>query len=820
MAFDTANYPNPLDNDSSKDSIAFGKKQMEAMYDRWKNGYGSESWVLKRKRFDYNRAYATGKQPMDEFKDIINVDGQLSVINLDYSPSPIAVSILNKVKDKYMQRTEKVSCNAIDPFSQSKKEKAKSDALFKLNEKDFIQGVQQEAGIELEEFKESDPTDERELDIDFGFNYKQREEVVMENLIKIVLNDNSWDDVLKERILDDLINCGYAITKNYMDGSGRIKIGFVPPENFITSYSEYNDMRDWEWNGEVTYMSIMEIRLKYPKQVEKMGGEEALFKLAKSSKNLYGNNDWSYQWDYGFSNAVSRPYDSFRIEVVIGCYKTLYNLTYEKNTDRYEKEILDKATKIKPGKEYVKSKPYYVTYTGCMVTSNKFVLEWNLSKNMIKPEENLLEVYSPYTVYMYSNNRMINTPLIETMIPSIKMMQLLQLQTQKLIATTAPDGFDVDVTGLSDIDMGEGIGVVSPMQLFGIYLQTGVKYYKGMEDDGDGRRIPPIQVSQAPFSNKIEQLDNQWQKEYQKLITIVGSNPLDQGNISNQAVGKGVFQDARKQGESSSNYLYNAFIKILKETARKVQLRGWDILVYGKGGYNGYARALGEDKIEYIKVEATDDFEKTNFDVIIDAVIDDIAEQQLENNIQQCLAQKEITLEDAIQVRNLAKTNIKYATYYLASRQRKRLKEQQEIAMQNSQANTEQAIAAAKAKSEGDIALEQEKSRLRSLERAEELEHLRSVELVKYTSILKSNVAKTLLAKEGATVEQLPEWVLSGIGLVDVSNEQLMAQTIQEQEMEEQQMMEEEAMMQEQQMMQQQGGTPMEEEFTEETIQQ
>lgn len=802
MAFNTANYPNPLDRDMSKDTIDFGKKQMMAMYDRWKNGYGSESWILKRKRFDYNRAYATGKQPMDEFKDIINVDGQLSVINIDYSPSPIAISILNKVKDKYMQRTEKVTCNSIDPFSQTKKQKAKSDALFKLQEKEFIQGIQAEAGIELEEFKDSDPTDEKELDIEFGFNYKEREEVVMENLIKIVLNDNSWDDVLKERILDDLITCGYAITKNYMDGSGRIKIGFVPPENYITSYSEYNDLRDWEWNGDIAYMSIMEIRLKHPKQVEKMGGEEALFNLARDSKNRYGNSDWSYAWDYGYSNAVSRPYDSFRVEVINACYKTLHNLTYEKNTDSYGKELLDKTSKIKEGKEYVKSKPYYVTYTGCMITDTKFVLEWTLSKNMIKPENNLLEVYSPYTIYMYSNNRMINTPMIETMIPSIKMMQLLQLQTQKLIATTAPDGFDVDVTGLADIDMGKGIGVVSPMQLFGIYLQTGVKYYKGMEDDGDGRRIPPIQVSQSPYSNKIEQLDNQWQKEYQKLITIVGSNPLDQGNISNQAVGKGVFQDARKQGESSSNYLYNAYIKILKETAKKIQLRGWDILVYGKGGYEGYAYALGEDKIEYIKVEATDDFEKTNFDVVIDAVIDDVAEITLENNIQQCLAQKEITLEDAIQVRQLAKSNLKYATYYLASRQRKRLKEQQELALQNSKANTEQAVAAAKAKSDGDIALEEVKSKLRSEERGEELEHLRAVELVKYTSILKSNVAKALLNVENPDVSKLPDWVMAGIGLVDKSNEQLMVEEIQDEQLEqmqEQHIMEQEAMMAEQQ---------------------
>lgn len=808
MAFDTADYPNPLDNDLSKDSEEFGKKQMKAMYDRWRNGYGSESWVLRRKRFDYNRAYATGKQPMDEFKDIIDIDGQLSVINIDYTPTPIAIPFINKLKDKYLQRLEKVSCNAIDPLSQTKKQKAKNDALFKMKEKEYIQGLQQESGVELEEFKDDDPTDEKELDIDFGFNYKEREEVIMENLIKIVMYDNAWEDVLKDRILDDLINCGYAVTRTYLDGSGRIKVGFVPPENYITSYSEYNDLRDWEWNGMVAYPTITQLRQKYPEKIKALG-EEKIFNMAKSCENKYGNGDWTYTWQYGYSNALARPYDSFRIEVVDVCYKTLYNINYEKNTDSYGKEVLDRTNKLKPGKEYVSSKPYFVTYSGVMITENNYVLEWGLSKNMIKPEEDLTEVYSPYTVFMYSNNRMINTPMIETMIPSIKQMQMLQLQTQKLIATTAPDGFDIDITGLADIDLGQGVGVVSPVQLYGIYLQTGVNYYKSIEDDGEGRRIPPIQASQKPFSNKIEQLENQWQREYQKLTIIVGSNQLDQGNITNQAVGNAVLQEARKQGESSSNYIYNAYLNILKGTSKKILLRGWDILVYGKKGYNGYAKALGEDKIEYIRVEATDDFEKTNFDVVIDAVIDDVASQQLEQNIQQCLTQKEITLEDAIQVRQLAKTNIKYATYYLASRQRKRLKEQQEQVLMNTKANTEQAVAAAQAKSQGEMELEKLKSQLREQERKSELEMLRESELVKYTSILKSNLVKTILSKEGATMKDLPEFVFSGVGIIDVSNEQLMMDSIEDHKQE--QMQEEEMMAMQEQEAQQQ---PMEPEQT------
>lgn len=794
-----SSLPNTLDSDKQKNSESFGFAVMKACYERWKSGYGSESWVVKKQRFDYNRSFSVGKQPMSEYKDIIDTEGQLSVINLQYTPNPIAIPFLNRLKDRYMQRVEKISCVSIDPFTQSKKEKAKNEALFKMKNKETIMELQQQAGIQLEEFKDTDPEDEQELDIEFGFNYKEREEVVMENLINLVFYDNKWSKVIKDRIFDDLINCGYAVTKTYIDPNGRIKIKFVKPDNFITSYSEWNDMRDWEWQGEVDYMTISDIRLKYPGKFT----EQELFDLAKEHSGLYNNALWTYNWSYVWLNAVARPYDSYRVQVCNLTYKTLYNLNYEKKVDRFGKEVLDPAKEIKEGKSYEKSKPYYVSYTGAYIINTDRVLEWGLSKNMIKPEKNLTEILSPYTVYMYNNNQMVNTPLIETMIPSIKMMQLLNLKTQNIIATIAPDGSNIDFAGLSDIDLGAGVGVVSPLQLYGIYLQTGNMYYKGVGDDGEERRQPPITPNNVNFSNKLQQLEAQWQAEYQKLVIIIGSNSLDSGQINNQAVGRQVFQDARKQGESASNYIYNSYLNIMEPTAQKVQQLGWDILVYKKGGYEGYMAALGSDKVEYVKVESTDDFERAQFDVKIEAVLDDTAQQILQERINIALNNKEITLQDALQVEELSQTNVKYASYLLAARQKKREKQRIKEAQLNSQSNTEAAIAAAQAKSQGEMEVAKLKSDLESARENERLESMKIEEMTKYSSIMKIELMKSLLS-QGKTVEQLPSMIFDGIGLVDKTNKQLLMEELAEQEREMQAMAEQQAMEQEQMMMEQQ----------------
>jgi hypothetical protein len=799
-----SSLPNTLDSDKEKNSEAFGYSVLKACYERWKSGYGSESWVVKKQRFDYNRSFSVGKQPMSEYKDIIDTDGQLSVINLQYTPNPIAIPFLNRLKDRYMQRVEKISCVSIDPFTQSKKEKAKNEALFKMKNKEEIMALQKDAGFELEEFKDTDPEDEQELDIEFGFNYKEREEVVMENGINLVFYDNKWSKVIKDRIFDDLINCGYAVSKTYIDPNGRIKIKWVKPDNFITSYSEWNDMRDWEWQGEVDYMTITDIRLKYPGKFT----EEQLFDLAREHSGMFNNALWTYNWSYVWLNAVARPYDSYRVQVCNLTYKTLYNLNYEKKTDRFGKEILDPAKEIKEGKQYEKSKPYYVSYTGAYIINTDKVLEWGLSRNMIKPENNLTEILSPYTVYMYNNNQMVNTPLIETMIPSIKMMQLLNLKCQNIIATIAPDGSNIDFAGLSDIDLGSGIGVVSPLQLYGIYLQTGNMYYKSIGDNGEERRQPPITPNNVNFSNKLQQLESQWQAEYQKLVVIIGSNSLDSGQINNQAVGKQVFQDARKQGESASNYIYNAYLNIMEPTAKKAQQLLWDILVYKKGGYEGYMAALGNDKVEYVRLESTDDFERAQFDVKIEAVLDDTSQAILQERINIALGNKEITLQDALQVEELSQTNVKYASYLLASRQKKREKQRIKEAQLNSQSNTEAAIAAAQAKSDGEMQVIQLKNDLEKDREKERLESMKIEEMTKYASIMKTELMKALLS-QGKTMEQLPSMIFDGIGLIDKTNKQLLMEELAENEREAQQMAAQMAAEEEQAMMQQEEGQEM-----------
>jgi hypothetical protein len=778
MLTGTSTMPNPLLPDDQKDLPSFGLKLMTGAYNKWNTGYNGETRSGRKARFDYNRAFAMGKQPMDEYKDRLDLDGELSVVNLDYSPLPIAIPFLNRLKDRYNQRIEKISCNSIDPYVTDKKKKAKDNALFKLREKLRIMQLQQQSGVPIENFSDNDPQSEEEVNVEFGYNYKEEEEIMMQELITLVMYENDFDGVIKDRLMDDLINCGYAGVKVFIDATGRIKIRFIKPENLITSYTEWNDFRDWQWIGEAFYMSIADIRLKYPGKVS----EEKLFELAQNAKGKFGNPaDFSYGWDAAYTTALARPYDSWRVEVIELDFKTLYNLKYKVGQDRFGKETLDRISRVTDPEKTLQSNPYYVQYTGVMIAETEYVLEWGLSKNMIKPSQNLQEIYSSYAVYMYGNNQMVNTPLIETMIPTIKMMQLIDLQQQKIIAAAMPDGYDVDISTMSDVDIGLGEGTLSPYDLYKIKKQTGIGFYKRLEDDGKGQRREPITANNVPFSGKLEQLMAKWNQGWDTLYRIIGSNSLDAGEIRNQGTGAQVLHDAQKMGESASNYIYNSYINIKQRAAKLVQLRGWDILVFGKtNSYDGYRRALGANNIEYIKINATDDFEKTNFDVLIKVVNDDSEQQFLEQNIAQALSQNEIQLNDAIDVRRLAEIDVVYASYMLAARINRRKKELEQQARQNSIDNTQSAIAAAKAKSDGEMQLEQLKADNKAKEMAAQLENSKEIEILKFVGIAKAKIIEGILNDPTKTWKDIPQFVWDGLGIVDQTQKQIMVNAIHE----------------------------------------
>ena len=194
---------NPLSPDVEKNSYAFGLKAMRQAYARWKNGYGGESYNDRQLRYEKNRLYSMGKQPSEQYKDLVKIEGTPVVVNLDYSPLAIATPLLNAKTDRYMQRDEEIKCKGSGPGAANRRKKEKDNAKFKLNYGDAIKQLQQESGMQLEEFSDNDPKSERALDVRLK-TQPIREEVIMQLAIRKVFEQNDWHEMVKPRLIWDL----------------------------------------------------------------------------------------------------------------------------------------------------------------------------------------------------------------------------------------------------------------------------------------------------------------------------------------------------------------------------------------------------------------------------------------------------------------------------------------------------------------------------------------------------------------------------------------------------------------------------------------
>jgi len=769
----------PLSPDTRKDSYEFGLKVLRQCYARWKSGYGAETYSARLLRYEKSRLYASGQQPEDQYRDLIKIEGTPVVLNIDYSPLAIATPLLNAKMDRYLERIEKIKCRASGQLASDKKKKEKDEAKFKMNYRPVLQDLQKQSGLQLEEFSDHDPKSQRELDVKFKTK-PLREETIMQMAENIVFEQNEWDDVIKKRLIWDTFCCGFPVCLTELNGNGWIKTPVVKPEAFITSYSELDNFEDWQWQGQARNMAITEVRLRTAGKKKSDGTpvvtEEQLWRISQTFIGSYGNaTDLACDWDYNYDTALARPYDAVSVPIVDLYYKTLYNLTYRKEKVGFGRDKLyEDRLEALPPERREESKPYYVAYHGVGIVEGdvNILLEWGLAKDMLKPNNNLVEIRSPYTIHMHNNHHCRNKSLVETMMPMIDMLQNIWCKSQAIIAMTAPDGFSIDTLGIANIDMGQGLGVLSPMQLLGIYLQTGNQYYQGRDIEGDDRQQePPIKPNTHPASQKLKELEEQFWSTYKKLQIITGDNNLASGNITNQATANSTLNDARELAAEPSNYVYKAVLNVKKGVAKNVELLLLDKFFLKDDSFDGYNMALGEDDIEYMR-NMGENLAQLVFDTKIETVLDKGEQEKIDRKIEIALEQGQIGLDADAELSLIDDPTLR--SFLLAQYAKQKRADDAEIAKQNTQNNLEQAKAAADTKGQHDMALEQQQHKNKLELMQKEQDNLVMKQSLEWAGVMREKIVSAVLEKPGATVADVPPIFWRGLGIVDETEKQAM----------------------------------------------
>ena len=679
-------------NVKSKSDFEYGRKVAQNIY---ATIYGNQTYFwIRNNRFRKNRQIANGKIDMSVFLDRLEMNGKANYVNINWKSIIIGNTIVGRLVSSWMSRNEKISVTAVDSNSAKKKKELADEAEFVFQNKDVLAQLQQESGIPIVPQDQFVAEDKDDLDLWKSEFNRLPEEILYSLGVNNVFQANGWDDVLKERILHDSAEVGLVCTYTWMDDEGEIHVEWIRPENAIYSYSDFPDFRDTAYRGHVSSMKISEVRARFGKENGGTLTEEQIFQLAQFAKEyqLTDKIKWMQDWNV----AYLRPYDEWNIDLMNFEIRSLdsdgYTIT---KTKKNGSTIIrkGKAEKLDENQEYVEEKKWNI-YKGVYNPVTKTMLEWGIKKNMVRPQDpkEIGNAEFSYSFYMYQNYDQRNVAVPEKIEEPIEQMILSRLKIQQLVAKMVPAGAAIDVDAMQELDLGLGDSV-KPLDVQKIWEQTGKLYYRGRDAEGNRIPVPITELANSGFAPQLNALIQLYQFHYQVLTQELGVDPNLMQQASQPRVAASNVETSRILANDATEYMYDAYMYVMEETAKKVACLLNTSVTHGAKKYRNLLKQ--------------DDVKDRNFTTRLKMLPTEIEVSKLEAMMNQAMASNPqlIMYIDPFKIIRIAKENAELGELYFRQGQKKFIKTEQDKAQQNSQQNAQIQQASLQAKSQGDAAL-------------------------------------------------------------------------------------------------------------------
>ena len=185
------NFPSQAVSDLEKISHEYGLKVAKAIDHEWFGGNTSK-YHNHLNNFHKLRLYARGEQSVQKYKDELSINGDLSYLNLDWTPCPIIPKFVDIVVNGMAQRSYEINCFSQDAYGVSKRTEYMESMIRDLNSKEFNNMAGMAFGVDLfENPKEELPDSQEELALHMQLTYKQAVELAEEQAINVLLEGSA-----------------------------------------------------------------------------------------------------------------------------------------------------------------------------------------------------------------------------------------------------------------------------------------------------------------------------------------------------------------------------------------------------------------------------------------------------------------------------------------------------------------------------------------------------------------------------------------------------------------------------------------------------
>ena len=713
-------FPSQVVSDAEKASAEYGLKVAKAIENEW---FGKDKnnnrYNINQAEFHKLRLYARGEQSIQKYKDELSINGDLSYLNLDWKPVPIIPKFVDIVVNGIAERTYDIKAYSQDPAGVNKRTNYLESVVADMQTQDFNNDVLNKFGINMYQNNINDlPQSNEELEIHMQLNYKQSIEIAEEQALKILMDGNNYENILK-RVYHDLTVIGIGAVKNNFNTSEGATIKYVDPANLVYSYSDSPFFEDIYYVGEAKNVTINELKKQFP-NLTNADLEEIQQQPAQPA----------YQATRYGTKYEDNNLDENIITVLYFNYKTYANNVFKVKTlgSGAEKAIEKDDTFNPPNDSNFEkvSKAIEVLYEGALIVGTKKLLKWELAENMLRSKSDYTKVKMNYNIVaprMYKGR-------IESLVRRITgfadMIQLTHLKIQQVMSRMVPDGVYLDADGLAEVDLGNGTNY-NPQEALNMFFQTGSVIGRSFTQDGDGNpgKVPIQEISNgAGAGGKLQSLIGNYNYYLQMIRDVTGLNEARDASTPDSRSLVGIQKLAAANSNVATRHILDASLFLTVEAAEQLSLRISDIVEYSPTK-DAFIQAIGAHNVATL--EELKELHLYDFGIFINLQPDEEEKQVLENNIQMALQQKLIDLDDAIDLREVK--NIKMANQLLKIRRKKKAEKDQQAAERNmqmqSQTNQQAAQAASQAKMQEEQAKQEAAMNMEKTKNELQLQYMR-----------------------------------------------------------------------------------------------
>lgn len=680
-----AGFPSQFVSDAEKATDEFGLQIGQAIQYEWfKKDSNNCKFYDQQRDFRRLRLYARGEQSIAKYKNELAVDGDLSYLNLDWTPVPILPKFVDIVVNGMSDRLFKVSAYAEDAMSQDKRSKFQDMIQGQMAAKDVLITIQENTGMNPFTMDPDDlPENDEELSLYMNLNYKPAIEIAEEEAINTLFAENEYVD-LRKRFDYDLTVIGIGVAKHeFLPGSG-VKVSYVDPANVVYSYTEDPHFKDCFYWGEIKTLPIIELM-----KIDPSLTNDDLQKISKYSQSWYDYYNSAQMFQ---DNIFSR--DSATL--LYFNYKTTKKIVYKKKVyDNGGSKMIEKDDQFNPPQEMMDEgkfekveKTIDVWYDGVMVMGTNIILKWELAENMVRPKSASQHAIPNYVAVAPRMYKGVIESLVRRMIPFADLIQMTHLKLQQVISKVVPDGVYIDADGLNEVDLGTG-NAYNPEDALRLYFQTGSVIGRSYTQDGEYNqgKVPIQQLTSNSGASKTQMLIGNYNHYLGMIRAVTGLNEARDGSTPDPNSLVGVQKLAALNSNTATRHILDASLFMYRSLAQALTYRVSDILEYADFK-DEFANQIGKYNVGILN--EINDLYIYDFGIFIEVSPDEEERAQLEQNIQMALSKGDINLEDAIDIRELR--NLKVANQLLKVKRIKKQERDEKMAMQKQAVTAQQQI--------------------------------------------------------------------------------------------------------------------------------